>query len=84
MSISHGRPQSFTFVPDLVLNLRLEFFQALSLLFKLSSLLFFHVFDDLGINLLEEFIGLSQYLFNVLGFEGRFHDVPFLFDSRLS
>jgi hypothetical protein len=43
----------------------IEFFQALSLLFNLDSFLFFHVFDDLGINLLQELIGLSQYLFDV-------------------
>ena len=48
------------------------------MLFKLESSLFFHIFDDLGISLLEEGIGFSQYLFDIFVFEGLFHDVlPF-------
>ena len=37
----------------------------MGLLFKLSSLLFFQVGDDLWIKLLQEIIGLSHYLFDV-------------------
>ncbi len=50
---------------ELVLNLGFESSQALGVCFKLGTLLFFHVFDDFGVNLLQEFIGLSQYLFKV-------------------
>jgi hypothetical protein len=47
-------------------------------------LLFFHVFDDLGINLLEEIVGISQYLFDVFVFESLLHDVAFPPDYQLS
>jgi hypothetical protein len=50
----------------------------------LESSLFFHVFYDLGISLLEEIIGLSQYLFDIFVFEGLLHDVAFLPDYQLS
>ena len=49
-----------------------------------SPLLVFQVFNDLGIELLEEFIGFSQYLFNVFLFEGVFHEIAFLPYSRPS
>src|SRR5208282_5018403 len=52
--------------------------------FKLGSAPLLNVFDDLGINLLEEFIGLSQYLFDVLVFESLLHDVAFLPDYQLA
>ena len=55
----------------------------MSLLFKLSSLLFFQVFDDLGINFLKEIIGLSQYLFDLFVFISLLHDIAFLPDYRL-
>jgi hypothetical protein len=40
---------------------------------------FFHVFYDLAINLLQEFIGLSQYLFDAFVFESSY-DIAFLLD----
>jgi hypothetical protein len=52
--------------------------------FKLSSAPFLNVFDDLRINLLEEFIGLSKYLFDVFVFESLSHDVAFLPDYQFS
>jgi hypothetical protein len=55
----------------------------LNLLFKLSPLLFLQLFDDLGINLLEKIIGISQYLFDVFVFISLFHDVAFLPDYQI-
>jgi hypothetical protein len=50
----------------------------------LGSAPFLNVFDDLRINLLEELIGLSQYLFDVFVFESLLHDVAFLPDYQFS
>jgi hypothetical protein len=52
--------------------------------FKLGSAPFLNVFDDLRINLLEEFICLSRYLFVVFVLERLLHHVAFLPDYRLS
>jgi hypothetical protein len=49
-----------SFLLDLAMNLGFDLFQGLSVFFKLDAMLFFYIFDDIGINLLDEFIGLSQ------------------------
>jgi len=43
-----------------LMNLGFDFFQVLSVFFKLNAMLFFHVVYDIGINLLDEFISLGQ------------------------
>jgi hypothetical protein len=47
-------------------------------------MLFFHVVDGIGINLLDEFIGLSQQLFNIPGRYVIWHNVSFSVVSRPS
>ena len=49
-----------SFLLNLLLNLGFDFLFFLSVFFKLDAMLFFHVFDGIGIYLLDEFIGLGQ------------------------
>ena len=58
--LMHALGAGVCFLLDLALNLGLDFFQVLSMFFKLQAMLFLHVFDGIGINLLDEFIGFSQ------------------------
>jgi hypothetical protein len=50
------------------MNLGFDLFKVLKVFFKLDAMLFLHVFDGIGINLSDEFIGLSQQLLDILGF----------------
>ena len=42
------------------MNFGFDLFQVLSVFFNLDAMIFFHVFDSIGINLSDEFIGLGQ------------------------
>jgi len=68
-----------SFLLNLALNLGFDFFQVLSVFFKLQAMLFFHVFDGIGIDLLDEFIGLSQSVLDILGRYAIWHHVSFAF-----
>ena len=48
------------FLLDLAMNFGFDLFQVLSVFFKLQTMLFLHVVDDIGINLLDEVFSLSQ------------------------
>jgi len=49
-----------SFLLDLAVKLGFDLFQVLSVFFKLDAMLFFHIFDGIGINLLDEFISIGQ------------------------
>ncbi len=49
-----------SFLLDLAQNFCFDLFQMLRMFFNLQAMLFFEVFEGIGINPLDQFIGLSQ------------------------
>lgn len=59
-TLSAGTYARCLFLLDPALNLGFDSFQVLSMSFKLQAMLFFHMVDDIGIDLLDKFIGLGH------------------------